>query len=253
MDYYSNNLSSLVIPPGESLTNIGYNGLDTKGHADVVAAQWKHECTNLELYNRNVVYNQDFFAKNKLIITPETSNLPGGFSYAEPLINTKEFIVPDAVTVNMWAGESVTLKPGVQIKAGSTFKAYIQPSECTDGMRLSSNDSGKGKSQNPGSSQISTDGENAKQILVNTIKLRAVPNPFTNSTNIQFSLNKESKINLKLIDAFGRVVFETKEDKIYNNGFNEIVIATENLAQGLFNCILNINNQEIQTINIVKQ
>lgn len=40
----------------------GYGGLTNKGHADVVQAQWKRECVNLSLYNRNVVYNQDFFS-----------------------------------------------------------------------------------------------------------------------------------------------------------------------------------------------
>lgn len=246
MNYYSSKISGLVTKPAD------YGGLPNKGHAEVVYAQWKHECTNLELYNRNVVYNQDFFTKNKLIITPETSNLPSGISYAEPLISTKEFIVPYNVTVNMYAGESVTLKPGVQIKSGSIFRAYILPSDCTDGARMASG-TGDGKSKSVDSPITNPTNETAKQVLNEIIKLRAVPNPFTSSTNIQFSLDKESKVNLKLIDNFGRVVYESKEDVICNVGFNEIVISTEDLAQGLYNCILKINNEEIKTINIVKQ
>lgn len=82
------------------------------GLSEVVAAQWDKECVNLTLYNRDVVYDQDFFAKACLIIAPEKEDnfhQSGGQSYADPIITEDVFSVESDVTVNMKGGKSVVL------------------------------------------------------------------------------------------------------------------------------------------------
>ena len=38
---------------------------------EVITQQWKRETYNLSLYNRDMVYDQDFYAPGKLVIDPK--------------------------------------------------------------------------------------------------------------------------------------------------------------------------------------
>lgn len=111
-------------------------GLELNGISQTVSAQWEKECVNLTMYNRKMIYDQDFFVKNKLIIDPEAvDNFHelGDPSFAEPTISNNKFTIEEGITVNMVAGESITLKPGFHAIAGCNFHASILPSSCTDG------------------------------------------------------------------------------------------------------------------------
>ncbi len=41
-----------------------------RGLAEVVQAQWRRECVDLRLFNRDMVYDQDFNVKGRLIVQP---------------------------------------------------------------------------------------------------------------------------------------------------------------------------------------
>jgi len=63
MDLYKN----------EILTNIGNmhgGGVAFYGLGEVIRAQWHKECFDLNLYNRELVYDQNFYAKHNLTINP---------------------------------------------------------------------------------------------------------------------------------------------------------------------------------------
>lgn len=54
-------------------------------------AQWDKECFNLKIYNRRMVYDQDFVVKNTLVVAPQEQDdyySLGDASFAEPVINT---------------------------------------------------------------------------------------------------------------------------------------------------------------------
>ena len=102
-----------------------YGGQANKGHAEVVAAQWKRESFNLTLYKRNVVYSQDFYAKNKLTIAPL---IGPDTSYAEPT-ESQEFKVEENVVSNISAEEEIILKPGIHFTSGSHVTLSITPIE----------------------------------------------------------------------------------------------------------------------------
>jgi hypothetical protein len=112
------------------------------GLADLINAQWDKECVNLKLYNRDLVYDQDFNVKNTLIIEPanhsDFNTVSNSASYADPVIRTEEFIIESNVKSTMTAGEEIILKPGFIAKAGCNFKASINEGNCTDGRTMSS-------------------------------------------------------------------------------------------------------------------
>jgi hypothetical protein len=135
-DYYT-----MAVEPNTTVYNSGtfsdyFNGLRMRGLAAVVEAQWEEECFNLTLKNRDVMYDQDFYAKNNLTVDPadNTYDPANPKSFADPVIETPDFIIEPGKTVNMVAGNSIHLKPGFHARAGCSFHASIDPSLCTAGL-----------------------------------------------------------------------------------------------------------------------
>jgi hypothetical protein len=186
------------------------------GLSEVAKAQWDKECVNLILFNRDIVYNQNFNVKNKITIAPQQDYSPPSTNiiyytagvtdpYAEPKVFTdngpkNRFIVESGTTVNIVAGESIELLPGFEVKAGSTFNALISSSSCTDGMRQSNPNSPRPKDN------ISLSSINYN-LTEKTHNLAVFPNP----TAGKFTLNVggESIIeSLSIYNTSGNLVFE---------------------------------------------
>ncbi|MFN7014878.1 MAG: 3-coathanger stack domain-containing protein, partial [Bacteroidia bacterium] len=109
------------------------NGEKVWGIAHIASAQWDKECTDLTLYNRKLTYNQDIYAKKTLTIAPQQEDCYHSLndnSLADPIITENKFIIEPGVTCTMKAGERIVLKAGFHAKAGSNFRAYIDPSLC---------------------------------------------------------------------------------------------------------------------------
>ncbi len=107
-----------------------YGGQKSMGHAQILAQQWKRETYNLSLYNRDMVYNQDFYAPGKILIDPKYNRpkinpskkpfaLPKTFVDGE---NFDRFVIEPGVEVNISAKESVRIKQGFYAKKGSQLR-----------------------------------------------------------------------------------------------------------------------------------
>lgn len=241
--YYKNHIQGYTSTPfGE------YLGQDNKGHAEVVQAQWKRECPNLTLYNRKVVYNQDFKAKGALTIAPKETL---GKSYAEPIIQDKIFTVEPGTTVNMVSGKSVVLKHGTHIKSGSNFRAYIDPALCSN----TQNNSNPNRSNNKEEQRSIPNKENDTIVIGGSFEnsLDIYPNPFASETLIQITLQKPSNVTLTVLDSFGRTVFNQFVDMQLEEGVYNIPFSGEDLTAGFYHCILTIDNQTRLTEKMIKQ
>lgn len=90
--------------------------------------------------------------------------------------------------------------------------------------------------------------ENITNQIDETIKV--YPNPATNITNIEISLQKESSVHIKLIDASGKTI--TSKDFGNINGSWNIPIDTRGLDSGLYLIQLEING-EVVSKRLVKE
>ena len=74
--------------------------------------------------------------------------------------------------------------------------------------------------------------------------LNAFPNPFTDEITINYSLNKESKVEFKLIDVLGREIILFSETK-QQSGEQSLEINFKDLAlaKGIYTLQLNCNNK----------
>lgn len=107
-----------------------YGGQINMGHAQITARQWQREKVNLSLYNRDIVYNQDFFVPGNITIDPKYNrdNINKTKQpYADPKTftdngNLDRFVLEPGVNVNITAGGSVKIKPGFYAKKGSILR-----------------------------------------------------------------------------------------------------------------------------------
>lgn len=67
MDYYTTHFHG---------ASTSYSGLADLGISEIVKAQWAKECVNLTLYNRDLVYDQDFNVRNNLTLAPNAVTDP---------------------------------------------------------------------------------------------------------------------------------------------------------------------------------
>lgn len=223
------------------------------GLSEVVKAQWDMECINLSLYKRNVVYDQDFNVKNILTIEPESNsqyNTPN--SFADPVIQTNTFTIQSGVTSNMTAGEEIILKPGFTAKAGCTFSASIVPSLCTDGQRTG-NPNANNNLEVPVAGVTATKPippiENKISVIQNSLAI--YPNPTDGTTNIYFFIGEKSFVTVKIIDQFGRDIFNEIRNEQTEPGNYIIPFDTKNLNSGVYFCILQIGGEVVQTKKMV--
>lgn len=244
-------------------------GLGCFGLSEVATAQWDKECPDLTLYNRRVVYDQDFQVKGNLTVDPTATS---DTSYADPIITPVEFkfIIAKNVTTNMVSGKSIVFKPETYINKESNFHAYINPSICTSGnnftnsnvnpkqvINLSSENftkkSKKESSQIPGVIQQKQvfNQSPATTILYYKNSLSVSPNPFNEMTNINFSLQENCSVTIKIIDQYGVAVSNELNNVQFEEGNYSIKFNGIDLLPGLYCCILQINGLVTQTKKIV--
>ena len=197
-------------------------GTGALGLSEIIKAQWEKECVNLTLYNRDLVYDQDFNIKNRLTVSPASNyvninNDESYASFADPIIYTPTFTVEDGVTVNMTAGESIDFYPGTSVVAGGILSAKIVPGICTDGKSmLQSTANGTNGADDKGatlttnlSQKIQQDNiANPAEIKVNNISSETpqtsiVPNPAKDEITIT---NAPQDALINIFDLSGHLV-----------------------------------------------
>lgn len=232
-----------------------------QGLSEVVKAQWDKECINLTLYNRDVVYNQDFIVKNKLMIAPEQVDdfhQLNGNSFADPITTNNTFLVESGKTVNMVAGESIQFLSGFVATTGSNFRASINPSACTNGRMytaIQNNDKGNLSSSLPMDVSTKIIGQQAKikneatsATLTNNISI--FPNPNNGTFKITVMGKNKSIVvtELKVYDMMGKIIWQTGA-----SGNNVFEVDITGYSKGIY-YVRTVNDAgEIEVQKLIKQ
>ena len=133
--------------------------------------------------------------------------------YLEQAIETIEAVntVGRAATVEYRAGRSVTLQPGFEARTGSTFTAAIKP--------------------------VDANGERPLQ-------LAAFPNPFEQTTTIEYYLPADGTVNLWITDAQGKVVGQLVQGENQPAGRHRIDWKPGAAASGVYLPVVEANQQK---------
>ncbi len=240
MDYYEFDVHDKVIPASRGMT---YYGL-----AEVAAAQWDKECPDLTLKNRKVVYHQDFFSQNNLIINPTALNdfnPANPNSFADPVIIDDEFTIESGITVNMSAKDKITLKPGFHAKEGSSFHAYIDENIICN---TSSSKMGNSITTNNSDELIE---DNTEADLKYENNFASYPNPFNNSIIFEYQLMKGNNVTLTIQNVFGKEIRRIVDNEYKEKGSYQIEFDASDLPAGIYFYTLTTNNNKT-TRKIIK-
>ncbi|RIV27768.1 T9SS C-terminal target domain-containing protein [Fibrisoma montanum] len=118
------------------------------------------------------------------------------------------------------AGRAVTLQPGFMAQAGSVFTASI-------GQTLA----------------------NATQPEIE-FSARAYPNPFQQTTTIEYTLPQAGQVSFTLVDEQGHIV--QQETSSQEAGRQKLNLTSTNLTQGIYFYQIRLNNHEQRTIRLLK-
>lgn len=134
--------------------------------------------------------------------------------YEEQAIETIEAInvVGTGTTVDYKAGQSVALLPGFEAKSGSVFTAQIKPVT--------------------GKSELS-------------LQMRAFPNPFEESTTIQYTLPADGKVTVWVIDSQGKVVDQLLKGENQVAGEHKLEWKPKAISVGVYSPIVEVDNQKV--------
>ena len=133
--------------------------------------------------------------------------------YLEQAIATIEAVntVGGSATVEYRAGRSVTLQPGFEVKTGSTFTAHITPVD--------------GNGERP-------------------LQLTAFPNPFEQTTTIEYYLPADGTVNVWITDAQGRVVGQLVQGENQTAGRHRVDWQSGAAMSGVYIPVVEANQQK---------
>lgn len=164
-------------------------------------------------------------------------NIPTGIYEASSTINSNGIVLNGRV-VTFKANSEINLGPNFEVKLGGTFTANM--AGCS-GPFLATPNTGFETDQ-----QSSKDAETR---LTNFI-LRAAPNPFQESSMIEYEVVSDSKLNLFITNEFGKVVRIIEKDVSLKAGIYNYEFKRNDLAPGLYYCIMQ-SGQGLKTIKLM--
>ena len=236
MDYYSNEVHGQPTSlPG------GFNYL---GLAEVVAAQWERECFSLDLYNRELVYDQDFAAKKVLLVFPEGET---GASFADPVINEPRFTVKENIHSQFRAGSAVIFEPGFEAEHGSVVEALIDPLGCDLAYKAAIPTYGRTEVTLLADQHAEAEPEDLNNAAPEPSPaspgdaLRLSPNPSAEQAHALITLGTPREVGITLIDGTGRTVWSMAPGQL-PEGEHRLPLAA-GLARGIYHCIAHLDGQ----------
>jgi hypothetical protein len=124
------------------------------------------------------------------------------------------------------AGESVLLNPGFHVTASANFMAKIGLENLKSEYELPE------KSALLYSDKI-------------TMALGTYPNPFVESTTIEFRLPKAFKIDLVVFDTKGVEVKRIINQEVWSEGLHAVNFGSRNLMPGIYICVLSTDQEKV--------
>lgn len=190
---------------------------------------------DLKLQNRTITnYTADFEGTHTVEIGENVNN---------PRYASGKFIADVGSKLRINAGNHISLKPGFVGKNGSVVQFGLEKlSVNCDARRLA----------NPQTHSNGTETTNHNHVasgLDNKTRLLCYPNPFTESTNITYNLQKEGNVSIKVVSLLGNTVVE-KSQGMQSAGSYKSDLQMPGLESGLYFLILTQDGKVLETAKI---
>lgn len=210
------------------------NGGRLHGLSHVLDAEWANDCPDVILYNRRLVYDQNFEYSRNLTISPRENNCfhgTGMRSFAYPIIDDDVFEITSGVSSKIRAEKSITLKPGVHFARGSSVEIRADLTlSCASARFATDSEAEPQKVNEPINTDIKvpTDSANLNHEI---LKVSLWPNPFNESINFIVEGYHEPKLIVK--DVAGKLIFQ-RSFSFSEERRNQGSISTATLSNGIY-------------------
>ncbi len=241
----------IVVTSGSDWIELSTNSGTTPGSLDITAkpnftgaartGNVRFTATGVETYNMKIY--QSNFASTLILPTQEVSGLQ---TYkATNWIEANSFLVGkggNVGTLNLYAGNKITLKPGFTAKSDDgTFLAKIQsfgdapdftPNAENESKEILTMKDGKtiGSKQ---SGELTPDVIPIESIPTEYDLFQNYPNPFNPNTNIRFALPEKAIVKLAVYNLLGQQVAEIANTEM-NAGFHTVNFNGSLLTSGIY-------------------
>ncbi|MEM6319170.1 MAG: zinc-dependent metalloprotease [Bacteroidota bacterium] len=178
---------------------------------------------------------------NEDLNCPENQTISNNFAPNETysaenvLSTTGNFVITGTATFR--AGGSIILNPGFHAQAGSSFTAKIEG--CNAASLSDHQDAQQLKLRTPNSPTLSDS------------ELVVFPNPFQNSTTIQYRIDQPTKVQLQVMDLNGRIVQRLANQAIKEVGVYQVTFEGDQLLPGMYYVFL-ITPERVMSKKVVR-
>jgi hypothetical protein len=194
-------------------------------------AYYTNYADNLKITNRAIDNTKEYY--NARSYLDDLNQYQNGF------IDVQNLTVKNTSSVDMRAGQKITISAPFIVQAGSTFKGRIyQPPINSDWeMTICSHMDANGEpaldghrlAADPNIYNYSVDSSNTKSSLGNNF-----PNPFNNTTIIPYFVSEPGSVQMNVIDSYGRLIQELVNKNDHAIGHFTIEFNSNNLANGVY-------------------
>lgn len=162
-------------------------------------------------FSEELCYEELTFAKE----------IPSDNYAAQEKITTTAIVESNGV-VGLQAGNVVHFKPGFHAKAGSNLHAYIAEDDCEE--------------ENESYTEPITTERTEESPIVKVAEpnLRAYPNPFTNSTTVEYQISTTEPVSLYLYNMQGERIADLLQNKLQTEGVYQIEVDVSRYPSGIY-------------------
>ena len=232
---YSNNCSgSCGVIPNWSNPSINFGGNPTgtvATHDNARVARLRDAPISLFQTNQvdKVVFNNDTVDDEEVAdVYGSTSVSSGG--------NT--VIFQNGSTGTYRGGTRVTLLPGFNARSGSVFQASTEMA-CSN-LNITGNEPPNSSELQAGTREDEISSLQKQAALINSaeLSLNSYPNPFSETTTIEYTIAQKGQVDLVVYDMFGKTVRIIKQGLSMEAGTYQEDLSGDQLVPGTYHCIL---------------
>lgn len=179
-----------------------------------------------------------------LVLTPEgPGSLSGSAEYEANIIEASNTILSGA-DIKYKAGSNIRLLPRFVAQAGANFSAYING--CTSNTNTHNLNFGDGSIDFNRDENIQDIGSEAVSRKNNfNGKFVVYPNPFSATTNLEYSLQEATEVTLSIRNSLGQSVARPVYKEQKYAGTHKVEFNGTHLPAGIYFCILEVNGQQL--------
>ena len=184
---------------------------------------------------------------------PPHQNVPQTFTVLESADATSPAswrTIEPGQTVTYTAHEQVILKPGFHAKAGSNFRAYVEPcNACTQFLMVRVTENGEELVSQIMSQAIEkitepqSEEKIEKKMMDDEFYLKLYPNPSAGDVTIEYNTSKSDVVEILLHDSQGKLVYKLKNNSTHDSGMHRITLNGAELPAGIYFCTLQTGNK----------